>query len=186
MHRPVRGRASASFLGRIRTHLFNVIAGGTLACSIMVPYTGVVIAQNVNQKSEGDCSPNIIGGGNVTVVCPEGESIRPRGPGDAEMIAAMDFINRGNMRLAAQFAEKALSIWSALPNRHDSFIKNKMAAAHSVVGLGLAVMGATARDRSIGCNRLLIARRLYVETGNSIRIAKTDDDMRFGGCNRRR
>ena len=70
----------------------------------------VAFAQNINQKSEGDCSPNIVGGGNVTVVCPEGEAIRARIPGDAEIIAALDFINRGNMKLAAEFAEKALAI----------------------------------------------------------------------------
>ncbi len=181
MLRPFQGCASANLVGRLRTPRLRA----ALACLtiVLVSSVDVALAQNsITQKSEGDCSPNIIAGRNVTVVCPEGDSIRPRGPGDEEMVAALDFINRGNMRLAAQFAEKALSIWSALPNRNEAFIKDKMAAAHGVVGLGLAVMGATPKDRSIGCSRLMLARRLYVETGNTIRIAKTDDDMRFGGC----
>ena len=147
----------------------------------MVASAGPAIAQSINQRSEGDCSPNIVGG-NVTVICPEGDTIRARVPGDEEMIAALSFINRGNMKFAAEFAEKALSIWSTLPNRNEPFIKNKIASAHSVVGLGLAVLGATPRDRSIGCERLRVARKLYAETGNAIQIAKTDDDMRFGGC----
>lgn len=169
---------------RVMLALFHI--RGVLSCLIvvLVLHTDAAIGQSINQRSEGDCSQNIVGGQNISLFlnCSQDGTIRPRGPGDAEMIAALDFIDRGNLRLAAQYSETALKIWSDLPNRNDPAIKNKMAAAHSVVGLGLAVMGATARDRSIGCSRLLRARQLYVETGNSVGIAKADDDMRFGGC----
>jgi hypothetical protein len=75
MFRPIRGSTSVT---RISMHCFRAGLSHSkiqlgLVCLIgaLVLQMSVATAQSGNnQTSRGNCSPNIIGGGNVTVVCP--------------------------------------------------------------------------------------------------------------------
>jgi hypothetical protein len=72
--------------GNLRASQMSFLSGlnirQTLAYLIVafVSQSDIAIAQNVNQNSQGGCSPNISAGGNVTVVCPNNPSPRPSSP----------------------------------------------------------------------------------------------------------
>ena len=113
--------------------------------------------------------------------------LRQRGeePGDNAMAAALQFTNGGNLKSASEMAERALKIWSALPHANEPYILDKIAAAHSVVGLSLAIMGATPGAQAYGCSRLELARAIYFKTSNAPRQAKIEDDLLTGNCARK-
>lgn len=95
---------------------------------------------------------------------------------------AFKFWRQGNFKVAAEYSENALKIFTALPNSNGGRIRNKMAEAHAIVGLGLALLGATPKDMAYGCNRLNTARKIYSETYNTPMVSRTDQDLQRGGC----
>lgn len=102
--------------------------------------------------------------------------------GDTAMDNAFRYWRQGNFKVAAEYSENALKVWGAMPNASEARVRNKIAEAHSIVGFGLALLGATQKDKSIGCGRLKLARKFYVEVGNSAQVSRVDQDLRTGGC----
>jgi len=105
--------------------------------------------------------------------------------GDIALANARQYWGRRNLKVAAEFSEQAIKIWSSLPDANESRIKDKIAAAHSIVGLGLALLGATPKDQAYGCGRLDTARRLYHETGNRPMISHVEQNIQLGNCLKR-
>jgi flagellar biosynthesis GTPase FlhF len=101
---------------------------------------------------------------------------------DTAMDNAFKFWRQGNFKVAAEYSENAIKIFTGLPNSGDDRIRNKIAEAHAIVGLGLALLGATPKDKAYGCGRLSAARKIYFEVGNTPMVSRTDQDLQRGGC----
>jgi flagellar biosynthesis GTPase FlhF len=102
--------------------------------------------------------------------------------GDLAFRNAINFWSARNFKVAAEYSEQAIRIWSVLPQVGDARVQNKIAAAHSMVGLSLVLLGATSRDQAYGCTRLDMARNIYVSTGNSPMVAHVDQNRNIGRC----
>jgi hypothetical protein len=102
--------------------------------------------------------------------------------GDAALASARQYWGQRNLKVAAEFSEQAIKIWSGLPNANEPHIQDKIASGHSIVGLSLALLGATPKDQAYGCGRLETARQIYVGTGNTPMVSKVDQNKHLGNC----
>ena len=104
--------------------------------------------------------------------------------GDVALTNAREYWGRRNLKVAAEYSEQAIKIWSSLPYANEARIRDKIAAAHSIVGLSLALLGATPKDQAYGCGRLETARQIYVETGNTPMVSHVDQNKQLGNCSK--
>jgi hypothetical protein len=102
--------------------------------------------------------------------------------GDIALQNARQYWGQGNFKVAGAYSEEAIKHWSSLPNANAPEIQDKIAAAHSIVGLGLAILGATPKDQAYGCGRLDTARQIYQKTHNTPMAMKVDQEKHLGKC----
>jgi|GEM_PF-5262542 len=102
--------------------------------------------------------------------------------GDTAMENAFRFWRQGNFKVAAEYSEGAIKTFSALPNSNDKRIRGKIAEAHAIVGLGLALLGATPQNQAYGCERLNTAKKIYSEIGNTPMVSRTNQELQQGRC----
>ncbi len=102
--------------------------------------------------------------------------------GDIALANARQYWGRRNLKVAAEYSEQAIKIWSSLPNADEAQIQDKIASAHSIVGLSLALLGATPKDQAYGCGRLETARQIYVRTGNTPMVSHVEQNKQLGHC----
>jgi hypothetical protein len=102
--------------------------------------------------------------------------------GDTALANARQYWGRRNLKVAAEYSEQAITIWTSLPNANEPQIQDKIASAHSIVGLSLALLGATPKDQAYGCGRLDTARQIYVRTGNTPMVSHVDQNKQLGRC----
>ena len=111
------------------------------------------------------------------------EALRQREAAGRLAIAnAFKYWRQRNFKVAADYAENALKVFSELPNSNEREIRNMTAEAHMIVGFGLALLGATPKDKAYGCSRLKMARNIYYEIGNTPMVSRTDQDLSTAGC----
>jgi len=95
--------------------------------------------------------------------------------GNAAWREAEQYFNRQDYARMISAAQKAINIWSSLPNRYDPRIKRKLARAHAQIGV-------TASDRSTICANLQSARGLFSELGDQEWVSRAEGSLRQKGC----
>jgi hypothetical protein len=151
------------------------------------PIKATLAQSGINQNSNGSCSPNIVGGANVTVVCPPGQSqsnvnqlagslakilasIKPstcpsltedqtRMEAARLMEASRQATLSDQRLLAVQYDEKALGLWLCLPDQNDPWIKATGATIIGSVGMTKFQVGQTAEGCVLISHSYLIAKQ---------------------------
>ncbi|MGH8281145.1 MAG: hypothetical protein ACRERZ_03025, partial [Gammaproteobacteria bacterium] len=96
--------------------------------------------------------------------------------GDAALNTAVDLIGKNQLAQGAALAQRALNIYSSLPNQNEEIIKRKRARAHATIGVSIR------NDRPTACSHLNVARSLYLEVDNGPMVAQSENGMRLQGC----
>jgi hypothetical protein len=148
----------------------------------------VTLAQGgINQNSNGSCSPNIVGGANVTVVCPGQSqsganqlassltkiltSIKPstcppltEDQTRIETARLMEASRQATLSdqrlLAVQDDEKALGLWLCLPDQSDPWVKATGATIIGSVGMTKFQVGQTAEGCVLISYSYLVAKQM--------------------------
>jgi hypothetical protein len=96
--------------------------------------------------------------------------------GDAALDTAVALLNRSEFAQSAALAQKALYIYSSLPNKDETFIKKRLATVNGIIGVSIR------DDPGRACKHLKDARGLYLEVGNAGMVAQAENGMRMQGC----
>ena len=167
---PISLRANSNWKANyMRVFRRKIARWKILACVTVVVmlagYPTLAVAQNsANQRSTGNCSPNIVGGNN-TVLCPGNStganalasilaSIKPSRCSSltedqtrAEVVPLLRAADQAGMRgdriLRIRFAQQALGLWLCLPDQDDLWISTQRDNLIGALGMAEYQAGQT-------------------------------------------
>jgi hypothetical protein len=160
---------------------------GMLSCFVVtiVLQTNIAMAQSgANQNSAGDCSPNIIGGGNVTVVCPPnrgGDTQLPCDPASEGALSnwnARILQNQANWGALVNFGEAKVYLLDTYCNKASKITKERLATTHGLLGISYFNVG----NKQRACRSLARASSYYSDIGKDDDRSDMADVMRKIGC----